>query len=73
MQGNPSDQVKVNTLYQEKSKIPLLMATDAEWGLNMRLSHTTAFPFQMALGAIRGDDLVFQTVSYTHLRAHETR
>ena len=60
MQGNPSDQVKVNTLYQEKSKIPLLMATDAEWGLNMRLSHTTAFPFQMALGAIRDDDLVFQ-------------
>ena len=60
MQGNPTHQVTVNAAYQEKSKIPLLMATDAEWGLSMRLSQTTRFPFQMALGALRDDGLIYQ-------------
>ena len=59
MQGNPIDQVKINTTYQKRSKIPLFMATDAEWGLNMRLSHTINFPFQMALGALSDDDLIY--------------
>lgn len=60
MQGNPDNQIKVNAIYQEKSKIPLLMATDAEWGLNMRLSQTTSFPYQMALGALKDDNLIYQ-------------
>ena len=59
MQGNPIDQVKVNTTYQKESKIPLFMATDAEWGLSMRLSQTSDFPFQMALGALADDDLIY--------------
>jgi hypothetical protein len=50
MQGNPIDQVKVNTTYQKESKIPLFMATDAEWGLSMRLSQTSDFPFNWLLG-----------------------
>ena len=59
MQGNPIDQVKVNTTYQKESKIPLFMATDAEWGLSMRLSQISDFPFQMALGALADDDLIY--------------
>ena len=58
MQGNPNNQVKVSAIYQEKTKVPLLMATDAEWGLNMRLSQTTSFPYQMALGALKDDNLI---------------
>ena len=60
MQGNPKNQVKVSAVYQERSKIPLLMAIDAEWGLNMRLSQTTSFPYQMALGALKDDNLIYQ-------------
>ena len=45
MQGNPNNQVKVSAIYQEKSKVPLLMATDAEWGLNMScLLYTSPSP-----------------------------
>src|SRR5690606_38331275 len=46
--------------YQNASKIPLLGAIDAEWGLGMRLDNTISFPFQMALGAIEDDKLIYE-------------
>jgi len=42
------------------SKIPLLIAMDAEWGLGMRLDSTISYPYQMSLGAIRNDELIYQ-------------
>ncbi len=36
---------------QEKTKIPLLYAIDAEWGLNMRMTGETRYPYHYTMGA----------------------
>ncbi|MDQ2655935.1 MAG: serine hydrolase [Bacteroidota bacterium] len=59
-QGGPGRQAALINQYQEASKVPLLIAMDAEWGLGMRLDSTISFPYQMTLGAIRDNDLIFQ-------------
>src|SRR5680860_659964 len=57
-QGGPIRQVNQMNEYQAASKVPLLGAIDAEWGLGMRLDSTISYPFQMALGAIQNDSLI---------------
>ncbi|MBL4710516.1 MAG: hypothetical protein JKY48_18975 [Flavobacteriales bacterium] len=54
-QGGPVRQAKLTNLYQEASKIPLMIAIDGEWGLSMRLDSTVKYPWQMTLGAIQDD------------------
>jgi hypothetical protein len=34
-QGGPIRQIKLTNRFQSKSKIPLFIGSDAEWGLNM--------------------------------------
>jgi beta-glucosidase-like glycosyl hydrolase/CubicO group peptidase (beta-lactamase class C family) len=58
MQGTPEKQIKWNNKYQSLSKVPLLIAFDGEWGLDMRLKNTYRFPWNMTLGAIRNDKLI---------------
>ena len=60
-QGGPVRQALLTNRLQSAAAVPLLVAMDAEWGLNMRLDSTQRFPYQMALGAIAGDDLLYQT------------
>lgn len=45
---------------QEVAKTPLLISMDAEWGLGMRFDSTISFPFQMALGAITNDTIIYE-------------
>ncbi|MFV8358567.1 glycoside hydrolase family 3 protein, partial [Flavobacterium sp. XS1P32] len=52
-QGGPIRQIKLTNRFQSKSKIPLFIGSDAEWGLNMRLDSTYRYPWNMALGAIQ--------------------
>lgn len=52
-QGGPVRQVKLTNRFQSKSKIPLFIGNDAEWGLNMRLDSTYRYPYNMTLGAIQ--------------------
>ena len=59
-QGGPVRQAKQTNLYQATSKVPLLIAMDAEWGLNMRLDSTARFPYNMTLGAVQDNDLVMK-------------
>jgi len=59
-EGNPVKQAKLTNFYQSESKVPLMIAMDAEWGLGMRLNNTIKFPFQMTLGAIQNDSLIYQ-------------
>ncbi|WP_203295781.1 glycoside hydrolase family 3 N-terminal domain-containing protein [Luteirhabdus pelagi] len=56
--GGPQRQAKLNNQFQERSKIPLMIGMDAEWGLAMRLDSTYAFPWNMTLGAITNDSIV---------------
>ncbi len=58
-QGGPNRQIKIINHLQSISKVPLLMAIDAEWGLGMRLDSTMRFPYQIALGAIQNDSLIY--------------
>ena len=61
MQGTPQKQVLLTNYYQSKSKIPLMISIDGEWGLDMRLKNTVQFPRQMTLGAIpqQADSLIY--------------
>ncbi|KAB1154423.1 glycoside hydrolase family 3 N-terminal domain-containing protein [Flavobacterium luteum] len=52
-QGGPVRQAKLTNRFQSKSKIPLLIGIDAEWGLSMRLDSTYRYPWNMTLGAIK--------------------
>lgn len=58
MQGVPENQrVRLRKL-QQQSKVPLMIASDAEWGLGMRLDSTRSFPRALTLGATRDAELV---------------
>ncbi|MCC8359507.1 glycoside hydrolase family 3 N-terminal domain-containing protein [Salinimicrobium sediminilitoris] len=59
-QGDAESQVELMNGYQEASKVPLIGAIDAEWGLGMRLDNTISYPFQMALGAIQDNQLLYE-------------
>ena len=70
MQGTPAEQVRLSNTFQEKAHLPLMVAQDAEWGLNMRLKQTVGFPRNMTLGAIRDDSLLYSmgTLMASHLK-----
>jgi len=60
MQGGPVNQANISNKLQQASKIPLLVAIDAETGLGFRLDSTLNYPAQMALGAISNDSLIYR-------------
>lgn len=57
-QGGPVRQAKLTNRFQSKSKIPLFIGIDAEWGLGMRLDSTYRYPWNMTLGAIQDMNLL---------------
>ncbi|QDK78151.1 serine hydrolase [Spirosoma sp. KCTC 42546] len=62
-QGGPMRQARLTNRLQANSKVPLLIAMDAEWGIAMRLDSTVRYPYQMTLGAMQGagsDSLIYQ-------------
>ncbi len=59
MQGGPGRQAILNNHYQSLSKVPLMIGIDGEWGLAMRLDSTMKYPWQMTLGAIRDNKLIY--------------
>ena len=58
--GNIKDQAVATNKFQSISKVPLLIGMDAEWGLGMRLDDAFSFPFNMTLGSIKNDSLIYQ-------------
>jgi beta-N-acetylhexosaminidase len=59
-QGGPVRQAQLTNRFQSKAKVPLFIGNDAEWGLNMRLDSTYAYPWNMTLGAIQDMKLIEQ-------------
>ena len=57
-QGGPVRQAKLTNRFQSKSKIPLFIGSDAEWGLSMRLDSTYSYPYNMTLGAVQDMKLI---------------
>lgn len=58
--GTPQQVAKTVRTLQQASKIPLFVAIDAEWGLAMRIYNTPRYPYQMTLGAIKDNRLIYQ-------------
>jgi beta-N-acetylhexosaminidase len=63
MQGNPAGQINRLRRLQDHSEVPLLVSTDGEWGLGMRLDSTRSWPRALTIGATRDVDL---TRSFGH-------
>lgn len=61
--GGPIQQAQLTNAYQSAAKVPLLIGSDAEWGMAMRLDSTYAFPWNMTLGAIQ-DSTIIEKVGY---------
>ena len=59
-QGGPIRQARLINRYQKLVKVPLVIAMDGEWGLGMRLDSTISYPFQMTLGAIQDNTLIYK-------------
>ena len=59
-QGNPEKQAIFTNRFQAAASVPLLIAMDAEWGLAMRLDGTVRYPYQLMLGAVENDHLVYE-------------
>ena len=70
-QGGPVRQADLINRYQKLVQVPLLIAMDGEWGVGMRLDSTISYPFQMTLGAIQDNNLIYkmgQQVAYDFKR-----
>lgn len=58
-QGTPDKQAEITAELQKSSRIPLLVAMDAEYGPGMRLQNTISYPKAMTLGAIQDNQLIY--------------
>ena len=58
--GKIEDQAKYTNRFQSISEVPLLIGMDAEWGIGMRLDDAFSFPYNMTLGALNDDNLIYQ-------------
>lgn len=59
-QGGPVRNAILINRVQQGLDIPVLVATDGEWGLGMRLDSTVSYPFQMTMGAIQDNKLIYE-------------
>src|SRR6478752_2947335 len=59
-QGGPVRQAQLTNYYQSIAKTPLMITIDAEWGLGMRLDSVIKFPYQLTLGALNNEGLVYE-------------
>jgi beta-N-acetylhexosaminidase len=59
-QGGPGRMAPIINQYQKNSKTPLMIAMDGEWGLGMRLDSAVSYPYQMTLGAIQDNSLIYK-------------
>ena len=53
-------QVKQTNEWQAMAQTPLMVSIDAEWGLGMRVNKTLSYPYQMTLGAIGDENLLYE-------------
>ncbi len=59
-QGGPVRQANLTNYYQSIAKTPLMVCIDGEYGLGMRLDSVTKFPYQLTLGALTDDSIVYK-------------
>lgn len=52
-------QLEQTNAWQGLAQTPLMVVIDAEWGLAMRVKNSVAYPYQMTLGAITDNQLIY--------------
>lgn len=52
-------QIEQTNEWQAMAQTPLMVSIDAEWGLAMRVNNTIDYPYQMTLGAITDNELLY--------------
>lgn len=60
MQDDAAKEINLVNEFQQKSKVPLMIGMDAEWGLYQRINTAHKFPWAMTLGAIQDKNLIYQ-------------
>ncbi len=60
MQDDAAREISLVNEFQQKSKIPLMIGMDAEWGVHQRIATAHKFPWAMTLGAIQDKRLIEQ-------------
>lgn len=63
MQDDAAREINLVNEFQQKSKVPLMIGMDAEWGLYQRIAAAHKFPWAMTLGAIQDKNLIYQMAS----------
>lgn len=59
-QGGPVRQANLTNRLQKSSRVPAMVGIDGEWGLGMRLDSTIRYPYQMTLGGIEDESLIYE-------------
>lgn len=60
MQDDAAMEINLVNEFQQKSKVPLMIGMDAEWGLYQRIAKAHKFPWAMTLGAIQDKELIYE-------------
>ncbi|WP_294312445.1 glycoside hydrolase family 3 N-terminal domain-containing protein [uncultured Chryseobacterium sp.] len=60
MQDDAAREINLVNEFQQKSKVPLMIGMDAEWGLFQRIPAAHKFPWAITLGAIQDKSLIEQ-------------
>ena len=58
MQDDAAKEINLVNEFQSKSKVPLMIGMDAEWGIFQRIATAHKFPWAMTLGAIQDKNLI---------------
>ncbi len=58
MQDDAAREINLINEFQQKSKTPMMIGMDAEWGLYQRIATAHKYPWAMTLGAIQEKDLI---------------
>lgn len=58
MQDDAARHINLLNEFQSKSKVPMMIGMDAEWGLFQRIAAAKKFPWAMTLGAIQDKSLI---------------
>ena len=59
-QGGPVRQANLTNFYQGIARTPLMITIDGEWGVGMRLDSVIKYPYQLTLGAMDNQRLVYE-------------
>ena len=53
-------QVEQTNEWQAMAQTPLMVCIDGEWGIAMRVNDVMAYPYQMTLGAVTNNELIYE-------------